>query len=71
MTVIEWLTPAVVGDVNPETVRVAFSDSSGGRALSSFELSGLALGAPQVSELPGCSTIRSRAGISTSGTFDP
>lgn len=53
------------GDVNPETVRVSFSDSSGGRALSSFDLSGLTLGAPQASELPGCSSLRSIMDIDT------
>ncbi len=47
------------GDVNPETVRVSFKDSSGGRDLSSFDLSGLTIGAPEASELPGCSTTRS------------
>ena len=47
------------GDVNPETVRVSFADSSGGHALSSFDLSGLTLGASQASELPGCTTVRS------------
>ena len=46
-------------DVNPETVRVAFTDNSGGHQLSTFDLSGLTLGAPQASEMAGCTSTRS------------
>ncbi len=45
--------------VNPESIRVAYSDSSGGRALSSFDVGGLTLGPAVVPEIPGCSSVRS------------
>jgi len=45
--------------VNPDVLKVAFQDFSGGKALSSFELASLALGQPQACETPGCPVMTS------------
>ena len=46
------------GDVNPEKVRVSFSDSTGNRELSRFDIPELAIGSPIESTLAGCASIR-------------
>jgi hypothetical protein len=53
------------GDVNPDKVRVTFNDSSGNRDLSSFDLAGLTIGAPEPSALPACATTSSVMDLDT------
>jgi hypothetical protein len=46
--------------VNPDVLKVAFQDFSGGKALSSFNLAdGVTLGQPQASEMLGCPVMNS------------